>query len=92
MMYNILLFLIILIAAFDQYCLVGYVDYESELNPIGKLLIALGGIELFSAAKLMGVAITIWILATYKHIRVVKIAIWTVAIFQLWLFYFMLFS
>jgi hypothetical protein len=90
-MYNTFLLIVLAVAAVDQFCLINYVTYEEELNPIGKLLISIGGVPLFAVAKAGGTAIVTWLLIKFRHAKFAMPVVICMAIFQLWLIYFMLF-
>lgn len=90
MWYNLAIFIIIIAAAIDQYYLVAVVTYETELNPVGKYLIYLGGTPLFSAAKLAGCSIAIGLLTLYREHFLAKYAVAALVAFQMWLLWFML--
>ena len=66
----ILCFVIILvISVIDEYCLLQYVTYENEFNPIGKLLIAIGGIPLFATTKMLGTVVAFALLVHGCHVN-----------------------
>jgi hypothetical protein len=91
-MYNILLLFILLVSVVDQFCLITWVTYEIELNPIGKLLIMAGGIPFFAAIKAGGTALTLWLLYKLRHTRFAMPVIIGTALFQAWLLYFLFFG
>lgn len=89
-MYYILLLFILAVSSIDQYCLINFVTYEDELNPLGKLLIYLGGVPLFACAKAGGTAVVAWLLIKFRKSSWAFTIVATIAMFQLWLLYFML--
>ena len=91
----IICFVIILsVSSIDQYCLIKYVNYDNELNPIGQYLIQQGGIPLFASVKMFGTTIVASLLVIGYNINpfvAIKIMI-ALATFQLWLLWFMFMS
>lgn len=58
------------VSAIDTYLLVLYAPVLIEQNPVGRLLIQLGGVPLFAALKLFGTTIALGtLLCMYDRVR-----------------------
>jgi hypothetical protein len=81
-MYNFMMLFVLYVACIDQFCLINYVSYELELNPLGKLLIYLGGVSLFAVAKAGGTAFVAWALTKGQYTFWGPPVVYTIAFLQ----------